>query len=145
MAYPNLADHKSNKKKITVPQKSLIRGKFPAQVSIYPKPRILRVNSILFVALAAAVMFSMISYLAVTAKESSVKELHFSTNKINYENIELQNRVDYLKSFYAIDDKVQKIDFLKKADKVMEVEEKNSIPVFLDNRSFFNVTSVPGY
>lgn len=139
---PSLAE---NKKKNLSPKKSILKGNFPKQASVYSKPAILKVNLILAVSLIPVIVLSMVSYLAVIAKENRVKDLHSITNQINYENIELQNRVDYLKSFYTIDDKVQKIDFLKKADKVMEVEKKNRVPVLLEDKMFFDVTSVPGY
>ncbi len=134
-----------SKKRNICPSNSVIKGKFPGQASVYKKPAVLKLNSMLAVALIPAVIISMISYLGVIAKESKVKDLHLVTNKINYENIELQNKVDYLKSFYTIDDKVQKIDFLKKADRVLEVEKKNKIPVSASTRLTYDITAVPGY
>ncbi len=65
--------------------------------------------------------------MAVISRESVVQNIHTKTNKIYYENIELQNKVDNLRSFYAIDNKVSKINFLKKADKVIEVKAVNNI------------------
>jgi len=142
MASPNFSE---NIKKKTEPKKSVVKGKFPEKTAVYPKPAVLKVNIMLAFCLAVAVVLSMVSYLAVIAKENRIKDLHTSTNKINYENIELQNKVDYLKSFYTIDDKVQKIDFLKKADKVMEVSKKSRAPLYYENKEFFDVTSVSGF
>ncbi len=135
----------NKKKKISIARKSPVKGNLPESINAYKKPGILKINTILAYSLIPAILTSMISYLGVIAKENRVKDLHFLTNKLNYENIELQNRVDYLKSFYTIEDKVQKIDFLKKADKVMEVPRKSKKPVLMDNKQFFQVTSVPGY
>ena len=142
MVYPNLID---NKKRAVKHGESILKGSFPSQSSIYPTPKIFKINFILAFSLIIAVILSMVSYLGIIAKDNEVKNLHFSTNKINYENMDLQNRVDYMKSFYALDNKVKKIDFLKKADKVMEVEKRNKIPAFLDAKKYFDVTSVPGY
>ena len=71
--------------------------------------------------------------MAVVTRESVVKDLHFKTNKIYYENIDLQNSVDNLKSFYAIDNQVSKINFLKKADKVIEVKAVDNITPTIKN------------
>ncbi|HSA07019.1 MAG TPA: hypothetical protein P5556_07545 [Candidatus Gastranaerophilales bacterium] len=138
-------DLSQKKKQVSKNQNRVIQGKFSEQNSAYKKPVIIKINVILAFALLLSVVLCMVSYLGVIAKESKIKELHISTNKINYENIELQNKVDYLKSFYNVDDKVQKIDFLKKADQVMEVKERNEIPVLAKNKSVFNAPSVPGY
>lgn len=142
MASPKLAE---SKKKNKQQKNSLLKGNFPEQSSIYPKPKILRINSFIAFLLSLSIVLSMISYLGVVAKEHKIKDLHSVTNKINYENIELQNKVDYLKSFYSIDNKVQKIDFLKKADKVMEVSKKNKYPVIEYSKKEFTVPCVPGY
>ena len=133
------------KKKVSNPNKNIIRGKFPAQQSLYEKPVIFRVNTILIFSLLIVMILSMLSYLVVITKESKIKELHSVTNKINYENIELQNKVDYLKSFYALDNKVQQIGFLKKADKVIEVNSQAKIPIKRDKRKKFEIKSVPGF
>lgn len=87
----------------------------------------------------------MLSYLGVVAQESRIKELHSAANKVNYENIELQNKVDYLKSFYVLDDKVQKIDFLKKPDRIIEVESNDETPIIQEKKKKFDVTPVPGF
>ncbi len=142
MAYPNLSD---NKKRSAKSEKSVIKGSFSSQSFTYPSPKIFKINSMLAFSLIIAIILSMISYMGVIAKDNEIEILHFSTNKINYENIELQNKVDYLKSFYSLDTKVKKINFLKKADKVMEVEKRNEVPIFSKTKKDFDVTSVPGY
>jgi len=133
------------RKKKSTRKKPIVREKFPSKKAVYSKPVILKINFILAIALTVVVFLSMISYLGVISKENKIKNFHALTHKLNYENIELQNKVDYLKSFYAIDGKVQKIDFLKKADKVMEVKKRTSIPVMFKKNDFFDVTSVSGY
>ena len=71
--------------------------------------------------------------MVVVSREAVVQDLHFKTNKIYYENIDLQNSVDNLKSFYAIDNQVSKINFLKKADKVIEVKAVDNITPKIKN------------
>ncbi len=148
MAFPKLSNTNkanTNKKQFSTHQNPVVRAKFPAKTSVYPKPAILKINKILAFSLLAAVFLSMASYLGVIAKENKIKEFHSLTNRINHENIQLQNQVDYLKSFYLIDHKVQKVDFLKKPDKVIEVNGQHKMPVFSDNKEFFDITTAPGY
>lgn len=142
MAHATLSQKKNNFEKH---QNPIIKGEFPTHPTIYKKPAIVKANKILAFSLLAAVIVSMTSYIGVIAKENKIKNLHASTNKINYENIELQNKVDYLKSFYTIDTKVQKIDFLKKADQVLEVRASNKIPIISSNKKKNDIFSVPGF
>ena len=142
MAHSNLL---KKKKVAAIPNKSIISRKFPPHSTIYKKPVVFKINIILAFILLTAIILAMISYMVVISKENSIKKFHFTTNKINYENIELQNKVDYLKSFYIINTKVQKIPFLKKADKVLEVKAKNKMPLFSPTRKKENITSVPGF
>lgn len=142
MAYPKA---KPKEKEIKKPKKGVVCGKISPQKSVYEKPAILRTNAIIGGCLVVAVILSMVSYMGVVSKETKVKELHSVTNKVNYENIELQNKVDYLKSFYVLDDKVQKIDFLKKPDQIIEVAPNYKNPIVLQKKKKFDMTSVPGF
>lgn len=148
MASPNLIDIKKRKKRY--PQDACLRGDYEQQTPpppprMYKKPALFGINIILGLMLLITIILSMVSYFAVTARESRIKELHASTNQLNYENIELQNKVDSLKSFYVIDTKVQKIDFLKKPDKVMEVNETANTRTVKDKEDFKNIIPVSGY
>ena len=42
---------------------------------------------------------------------------------MNDENVELQNKLDYLKSYYNVDKAMQKQHLLQKADNVIEVKD----------------------
>jgi hypothetical protein len=95
--------------------------------------------------LLITMILSMVSYFCVTARENRLKELHIATNQLNFENIELQNSVDYQKSFYVIDNRVQNINFLKRPDKVIEVRRSINAPAVKDNESASNIVSVSGY
>lgn len=148
MASPNLIDIRKRRKRH--PQDAYARGDYEQQTPpppplMYKKPVIFGINIVLGFLLLIAMILSMVSYFAVTARESRIKELHTATNQLNYENIELQNKVDSLKSFYVLDTKVQKIDFLKKPDKVMEVNETANTRVVKDREDFKNIIPVTGY
>jgi len=142
MAYPKTSTREN---KIVKPKKSIVSGNFPQKPSLYEKPAILKTNKILAFSLLMVVILSMTSYLFVLSKESRVKELHSATNKLNYENVELQNKVDYLKSFYVLDDKVQKIDFLKKPDQIIEVQSNTKTPIIVEKKKKFDITPVTGF
>jgi len=107
-------------------KKSVIKGDFSSYKINYRELRIYKFNKFLAFCVLTLVVLSMASYMAVVTREIVVKDLHIKTNKIYYENTDLQNTVDNLKSFYAIDNKVSKINFLKKADKVIEVKSLNN-------------------
>lgn len=108
-------------------KRPVIKGDFSSRKINYKEPGIYKLNRTASLFLILFVILSIISYFCVLLRANVIKELHTETNKISYENIELQNKVDVLKSFYSIDTKVSKIDFLKKPDKVIEVSEGNVI------------------
>lgn len=146
MASPKLVDIKSRQRHKTS-DSPIVRGKFPNQQENYRKPAILKINSVLAIGLLITILSSILSYMTVLAKESNVKKLHADTNKLNYENIELQNKVDYLKSFYYLDNKVQKLDFLKKPEQIIEVPSYTKIPVLPAKKKKLEdeVSTVPGF
>ena len=54
----------------------------------------------------------MVSYSMVVAKENTVLPICIiKPTMLNFENIDLQNKVDYVKSFNNINDKVVKVEF----------------------------------
>lgn len=125
-------------------KKQVVKGIFPSS-SKHKELKILKINKTLTAALLVAIVLSMSSYWGVITKENSIKQLHQNTNKLNYENIELQNKVEYLKSFYTIDNKVSKIDFLKKPDKILEINSTKLLPLKANTRQIQNITSVSGF
>jgi hypothetical protein len=136
---------KNKKKYSSEIDSSVIRGDFRPNSKLYPEPAILRINNVLGFFLLLSILASMVSYLAVMVKENKIKEVQVFTNKINYENIDMQNKVDYLKSFYIIDNKVSKINFLKKPDKVIEIRANKPIPLIHDNGKKTKITSESGF
>lgn len=82
---------------------------------------ILRLNGVLGFLLVASILVSMFSYSIVIAKENKLSSINTKTSELSYENLDLQNKVDNEKSLYTINKKASQINFLKKADRVMEV------------------------
>ncbi len=127
-----------------VKQDTLVKGNFP----IYEDFRnlaIFKFNRLLSFALAICILISMVSYSMVVAKENQIAQMHSKTNEINYENLDLQNKVDYVKSFYNVNDKITKISFLKKAEKIIEVQASSSALKKNDNDLKIDVRPVPGF
>ena len=68
-------------------------------------------------------MMSAVSYYFVTASEVTLNKYRKQTLTLNDENVELQNKLDYLKSYYNVDKAMQKKNLLHKAQNVIEVKE----------------------
>ena len=57
----------------------------------------------------------------MSCKEVQLNQISRATLELNYENDELQNKVDSLQSYYNIDKAVSKTNFLQRAKQVVEV------------------------
>jgi hypothetical protein len=124
-------------------KKPIIKGDFSSYKIDHKELSLFKLNKFMAFCLLAFAVFSMISYIAVIFREAVIKDIHTKTAGIFYENIDLQNKVDNLKSFYSIDNKVSKINFLQKADKVIEVKDINK-PVKIKNiRDKHNLKQLP--
>lgn len=124
MGAANIFGQKQRKNGLS--KKHVIKGDFSSYKINYKELKMYKFNKFMSFCLLILVVLSMCSYTAVVFRECVVKELHTKTNSIFYENVDLQNKVDNLKSFYSIDNKVSKINFLRKADKIIEVRAVNS-------------------
>ncbi|OGH96873.1 MAG: hypothetical protein A2104_07285 [Candidatus Melainabacteria bacterium GWF2_32_7] len=125
-------------------QNAIVQGDFPKYDS-FREVSLFRFNRFLSFMLVISILISMVSYSMVVAKENALSSIHTKTNEVNFENIELQNKVDYSKSFYTINNKVAKVNFLKKPDAIMEVKSVNTIPVIEKSRNNIEIQPVPGY
>ncbi len=85
------------------------------------------------------------SYYLVTEKERKVVSIHNQTNKLNFDNLKLENRLDQSKSFYNINKKASKINFLKQPDKVLEIKARKKIVKIRKNFIRKKVKTIPGY
>lgn len=87
---------------------------------------IYRLNRLLGFVLIASIVTALFSYYFVTMKESQIIKIHKQTNELTFENIDLENSVDYTKSFYSINQKATELSSLKKPEQVMVVNSKPS-------------------
>ena len=99
----------------------IINGYFPSHKT-YKEMAIARINRTLCAILMVFILTSAVSYYFVTANELTLNKYRKQTLALNDENVELQNKLDYLKSYYNVDKAMQKQHFLQKADNVLEVK-----------------------
>ena len=99
----------------------IISGYFLNEKS-YREMIIQRVNNFLYGVLIFLVVFCLVCYYFVSCKEVQLNQISRETLELNYENDELQNKVDSLQSYYNIDKAVSKTNILERAKQVVEVD-----------------------
>lgn len=109
----------------TNPVNPIIDGYFPTHKT-YKEMAITRVNRTLCTTLILFILVSAVSYYFVTANEITLNKYRKQTLALNDENVELQNKLDYLKSYYNVDKAMQKQHLLHKAKTVIEVKDSPS-------------------
>lgn len=123
----------------------IVKGNFATENENLKELSIFKFNRFLSFSLLATIVISMVSYSMVVAKENQIVAAHNKTNEIGYENIELQNKVDYARSYYNVNDKVSKVSFLKKPDKVLEVNAVPANVVIGKNIELMDIKPIAGY
>ena len=99
----------------------IISGYFLNEKS-YKEMIVQRVNNFLCAVLGFLVLFCVVCYYFVSCKEVQLNQISRETLELNYENDELQNKVDSLQSYYNIDKAVSKTNILERAKHVVEVD-----------------------
>ncbi len=100
----------------------IINGYFPETHKTYKDMAISRVNKTLCAILVMFILVSAVSYYFVTSSEITLNKYRKQVLALNDENVELQNKLDYLKSYYNVDKAMQKQHLLQKAKNVIEVK-----------------------
>ncbi len=126
-------------------KKKLVYGNFPVHHT--KQNRFIYVlNRALSASLIILILMSMVTYCFVVSKQKYINTLHSDTKKLNLENNDLQNKVDYLKSFYNVDKKITSYDYLVKPKQVIEVKDADLSNVVVQNApSSLKVNSMIGY
>ena len=109
----------------------VISGYFNKYV-VYKETVIAKVNSTLSFILFLLVLLTVGSYYFTSLSEVKLNALRKEVIAINDENIDLQNKLDYLSSFYNVDRTIKNANILQTAKRVMEVDANN-----YDNQSQF--------
>lgn len=113
-------EHQAYEKENDQHDTSVIEGYFPKEIS-KKEMAIRKINTTLTVLLVVLIILTAISYYFATVNEMVLNNLNRQTVVLNDENTDLQNRLDKLKSFNNVDKTMQKNNFLKKAQQVMEI------------------------
>ena len=103
------------------PENQIISGYFINEKT-YKELIISRVNNCLYGILIFLILFCLICYYFVSCKEVQLTKISRETLELNYENDELQNKVDSLQSYYNIDKAVSKANILERAKQVVEID-----------------------
>lgn len=106
---------------LTNENNQIISGYFVNEKS-YKEMVVQRVNTFLYCILGFLVLFCLISYYFVSCKEVQLNQISRETLELNYENDELQNKIDSLQSYYNIDKAVSRTNILERARHVVEVD-----------------------
>lgn len=116
--YRNYGNQYANKSAMS----PVINGYFPTHKT-YKEMAIARVNRTLCALLTVFILVSAVSYYFVTASEITLNKYRKQALALNDENVDLQNKLDYLKSYYNVDKAMQKQHLLQKAKTVIEVKD----------------------
>ena len=81
------------------------------------------------------ILVAAVSYYIVTSSEMKLNKIRKETLALNDENMELQNHLDYLKSYSNVNQKMQSSNLVQKAEEALRAEGISKIfgLVFKDN------------
>ena len=98
----------------------IIKANFPVYRSL-KNIRLANANKFLSCVLASTMIFSFAMYTFVVGKQKQIEELHSATRVLNNENLELKARLNHLKSFDNVNDKIVAAGNLQQPVKIIEV------------------------
>ena len=101
----------------------IIRANFPVYQSL-KNLRLANLNKFLSFVLASAMIFSFGMYSFVVSKQKQLETIHDATKTLNNENLELKTRLDYLRSFDNVNEKIIAAGNLQQPVKIIEVNTK---------------------
>lgn len=120
---------------------TVIEGFFQPE-DIEKNMAIKKLNFTLCIMLIVLIAITTVSYYFASANEMTLNDLSKETMIYNYENTDLENKLDKLKSFNNVDTSMQKNNILTKAKQVIEVPEVNSTTSVnnntVDSKKIFN-------
>ncbi len=106
----------------TYPDDNKIIGGYFDKYRIYKELAVTKVNKTLCLLIGLLIIVTLISYYFVTSSEIELNTLRKEIISVSEENIELQNKLDYLSSFYNVDKTIKNKNLLNTAKQVIEVE-----------------------
>lgn len=105
---------------------TVVSGSFMPYRKSYKEKVISRINKMLNIILSLLILVSVVSYYIVTSSEMKLNKIRKETLTINDENLELQNHLDYLKSYTNVNERMKNSNLVQKAEEVVEVSAKNT-------------------
>lgn len=109
------------------------------------KEKVLALNFAL-VCLGGAIAIVFIAvYSLVAVSETRLANLHSHISDLNYENIDLENKLENVKSYYSVDTKVSSNASFEKAKNVIEVEQVDAKMVPHQEHEGSNLNTVTGF
>ena len=113
---------------------SIIQGGF-TQTETKRQLAIRRVNGTLTVMLLIALFITALNYYIATTREMILNDINREIIVTNDENFDLQYKLDKMKSFTNVGNKVESTQLLKKAEEVIEVPYAE-VPVLPSKRQY---------
>lgn len=107
-------------------QNPIIKGYFPRYKS-YREMSIAKVNRLLCVLLVISVIVSFVSYYFVTNNEVKLNQIGNEITEIKAQNLELQNKLDNLESYYNVDKMVKEKNLLQKPQQIIQINSSKDI------------------
>lgn len=107
--------------------------------------KILALNFVLLCFGAVIAIVFVTVYSAVAISETRLANLHSQISELNYENIDLENKLENVKSYYSVDTKVSSNASFEKAKNVIEVEQIDAKAVEHQEPKGSNLNTVTGF
>ncbi len=102
--------------------------------------------NVVFVVLGAIVTCAFIAvYSLVAVSEAQLAQLHSEISDLNYDNIDLENKLENVKSYYSVDTKVSSNASFEKAKNVIEVEQVDAKTIQHQEPRGTNLNTVTGF
>ena len=101
-------------------EKNVVGGHFKQYIS-RKEHAVAKVNKTLRTLLIVLIVITMTSYYFAVSSEVKLNKIRKEVIAISEENVDLQNKIDYLGSFYNVDKTVNSAKLLQTATEVLEV------------------------
>lgn len=84
-------------------------------------------------------------YSVVALSETKLTNLHSQIHELNYENIELENKLEKIKSYYSVDTKVASNNVFEKAKNVLELNHLDAKQVYHAKPNNNHLNTITGF
>lgn len=138
--YEPVQNRRMPRRNIKEQRNPVISGYFVKEKS-YKEIIISRINAVLCGILGFLVLVCLISYYFVVQNEIVLRKLSKETIALNYDNVDMQNKLDNLQSFSNVDLEVTKSNILTRAKKVIELSAANVPSVNYDKKKAEGLTN----